>query len=99
MNLLHRFMSTLSLVARFPVPLRSKPDYASSAIFLPLIGLHAGLMACAGALLGLALFGPGLLAALCAILAQYLVYNLFHFDGFLDTADADRKSTRLNSSH
>jgi adenosylcobinamide-GDP ribazoletransferase len=88
MNLLHRFMSTLSLVARFPVPLRSKPDYGSVAFFLPLVGLHAGLLACAGAFIGLAAFGPGLLAALCAMLAQYLAYNLFHFDGLLDTADA-----------
>lgn len=88
MNLLHRFMSTLSLVARFPVPLRSKPDYSSVAFFLPLVGLHAGLLACAGAFIGLAAFGPGLLAALSAILAQYLAYNLFHFDGLLDTADA-----------
>ncbi|MGD9940465.1 MAG: adenosylcobinamide-GDP ribazoletransferase [Clostridia bacterium] len=88
MNLLHRFMSTLSLVARFPVPLRSKPDYGAVDFFLPLVGLHAGLMACAGAFVGLAAFGPGLLAALCAMLAQYLAYNLFHFDGLLDTADA-----------
>lgn len=88
MNLLHRFMSTLALVARFPVPLRSKPDYASVAFFLPLVGLHAGLLACAGAFIGLAIFGPGLLAALCTMLAQYLAYNLFHFDGLLDTADA-----------
>jgi adenosylcobinamide-GDP ribazoletransferase len=88
MNLLHRFMSTLSLVARFPVPLRSEPDYGSVAVFLPLVGLHAGLLACAGAFAGLAIFGPGLPAALCAILVQYLAYNLFHFDGLLDTADA-----------
>jgi adenosylcobinamide-GDP ribazoletransferase len=88
MNLLHRFMSTLSLVARFPVPLQSKPDYGAVAFFLPLVGLHAGLLACAGAFIGLVAFGPGLLAALCALLAQYLAYNLFHFDGLLDTADA-----------
>jgi adenosylcobinamide-GDP ribazoletransferase len=88
MNYLHRFMSTLALVARFPVPLRTKPDYGSVAFFLPLVGLHAGLLACAGAFVGLAAFGPGLLAALSAMLAQYLAYNLFHFDGLLDTADA-----------
>ena len=88
MNLLHRFLSTLSLVARFPVPLRKEPDYRSVAFFLPLVGLHAGLMACAGAFLGLILFGPGFLAALSSILSQYLAYNLFHFDGLLDTADA-----------
>ncbi len=88
MNLLHRFMSTLSLVARFPVPLRTKPDYGSVAFFLPLVGLHAGLLACAGAFVGLAAFGPGLLAALSAMLAQYQAYNLFHFDGLLDSADA-----------
>jgi adenosylcobinamide-GDP ribazoletransferase len=52
------------------------------------VGLHAGLLACAGAFVGLAAFGPGPLAALSAMLAQYLAYNLFHFDGLLDTADA-----------
>lgn len=88
MNLWHRFKSTLALVARFPVPLRSAPDYGSFAFFLPLVGLHAGLLACAGAFVSLFLFGPGLVAALGALLLQYLAYNLFHFDGLLDTADA-----------
>lgn len=87
-NILHQLLSTFSLVSHIPVVLRDKPDFSRSALFLPPIGLLAGLAALAGAWLGLLLFGPGILAALSSILAQYAAFNLFHFDGLLDTADA-----------
>lgn len=85
---LHGFLSTLSLVCRVPVPLRGEPDFSSFGLWMPLAGLCAAACACAGAALGIAAFGPGLLAALCALVAQYLPFNLFHLDGLLDTADA-----------
>jgi adenosylcobinamide-GDP ribazoletransferase len=88
MSIGHRFRSVLSLVSRLPVAVHGKPDYTAAAFFIPFIGLLAGILACAGTLAGLALFGPGLLAALCGILIQYLAFNLFHFDGLLDSADA-----------
>jgi len=84
----HRFLSTVSLVSRIPVPLRSEPDYASVGFWMPVTGLGASAFACAGAGLGSLAFGPGTLAALCAMTAQYLPFNLFHLDGLLDTADA-----------
>ncbi|MBU0954860.1 MAG: adenosylcobinamide-GDP ribazoletransferase [Spirochaetes bacterium] len=87
-KLLHQLLSTFSLVSRIPVVLRDKPDFSRSSLFLPPIGLLAGLSALAGAWLGLLLFGPGMLAALSSIIVQYAAFNLFHFDGLLDTADA-----------
>jgi len=85
---LHRLLSTSSLISRIPVRLCSEPDFSGADFWMPIVGLGAGACACGGALLGSALFGPGLLAALAAMAAQYLPFNLFHLDGFLDTADA-----------
>lgn len=84
----HRLMSTASLISRIPVRLRAEPDFSGADFWMPIVGLGAGACACGGALLGSALFGPGVLPALAAIAAQYLPFNLFHLDGLLDTADA-----------
>jgi adenosylcobinamide-GDP ribazoletransferase len=84
----HRFLSTASLISRIPIRLRTEPDFSGTDFWMPIVGLGAGACACGGAILGSALFGPGLLAALTAMAAQYLPFNLFHLDGLLDTADA-----------
>ncbi len=85
---LHGFLSALSLVSRIPAPLRSEPDYSSVGFWMPIVGAGAAAAACAGAWLGSLAFGPGALAAACAMAAQYVPFNLFHLDGLLDTADA-----------
>lgn len=84
----HKFLSVASLVSRIPVPLSGEPDYSAADFMMPLVGLGAAAAAAAGAGLGLLAFGPGLLAALLAMAAQYAAFNLFHLDGLLDTADA-----------
>jgi len=85
---LHGFLSAWALCSRIPAPLKSEPDYRSLGFWMPMVGLGASGFACAGAGLGSLAFGPGLLAALTAMAAQYLPFNLFHLDGLLDTADA-----------
>lgn len=85
---LHKAASVWSLMSRIPVTLQSAPDYAEADWMIPTVGLGAAATAAAGAGLGLVAFGPGILAALCAIAAQYLAFNLFHFDGLCDSADA-----------
>ncbi|MDX9898367.1 MAG: adenosylcobinamide-GDP ribazoletransferase [Spirochaetia bacterium] len=84
----HGFLSTWSLISRIPVPLKKEPDFAAAGFWMPIVGLGASAAACLGAWLGLLAFGPGLLAALVSIAAQYSTFNLFHLDGLLDTADA-----------
>lgn len=84
----HQAASVWSLMTRIPVALRSEPDYAEADWMIPTVGLGAALAAGAGAGLGLLFFGPGVLAAIAATAAQYLAFNLFHFDGLCDTADA-----------
>jgi len=85
---LHGFLSTWTLCSRIPAPLRSEPDYGSVGFWMPVVGLGAAACSMAGAALGSLAFGPGALAALLALVAQYLPFNLFHLDGLLDTADA-----------
>lgn len=87
-KLLHGFLSALSLVSRIPLRLKAKPDYKSFSLWMPLTGLLAALAAGFGLWLGRLLFGPGLLCALSALFWQYMLFNLFHFDGLLDSADA-----------
>ena len=85
---MHRFMSVFQLMSRLPVRVRREPDFSAASLFIPFMGLFAGLAGCSGAAVGMALFGPGLAAAVAAMTAQYLAFNLFHLDGLLDTADA-----------
>lgn len=85
---LHGFLSTWTLCSRIPAPMRTEPDYHDVGFWMPVVGLGAASCSVAGAALGWLAFGPGALAALCAMGAQYLPFNLFHLDGLLDTADA-----------
>lgn len=85
---IHGFLSAFSLVSRFPVKLACEPDYADFSLWMPITGLFAASAAILGFLLGRLIFGPGLLCALFALLSQYLWFNLFHFDGLVDSADA-----------
>ncbi|TFG83918.1 MAG: hypothetical protein E4H20_04440 [Spirochaetales bacterium] len=84
----HRIASVFSLMSRLPVRLRDQPDYSSADWMIPVTGLLAAATACVGAGLGLALFRNEILAAVVSIAFQYLAFNLFHFDGLVDTADA-----------
>lgn len=75
-------------MSRLPIRMAHEPDYRDADWMVPLVALPAAAFACAGAALGLLAFRPGLLAAACALAAQYAAFNLFHFDGLVDSADA-----------
>ncbi|PKL09269.1 MAG: hypothetical protein CVV51_04680 [Spirochaetae bacterium HGW-Spirochaetae-7] len=85
---MHGFLSAWSMLSRVPVRLGREPDYSQAGFWMPIVGLGAAAAACAGAGLGLLAFGPGLMSAMCAMVPQYLGFNLFHLDGLLDSADA-----------
>ncbi|MDR1986224.1 MAG: adenosylcobinamide-GDP ribazoletransferase [Treponema sp.] len=86
----NRFLSTLSLVSRFPIKRRSTQQFDGSRMdfYLPITGIVP-------ALLGVVLLGGGylltespLLTVIFTLTGQYLGFNLFHLDGLMDTADA-----------
>lgn len=83
-----RWLSALSLVSGFPVPFRFRFDPSGLDFHLPLVGVAVA-AATAGSLLAAALlFRSAYAAAFCALFVQYRLFNLFHLDGLVDTADA-----------
>jgi adenosylcobinamide-GDP ribazoletransferase len=83
-----RFLSTLSLVCRLPLPARFAFDLSRADFYLPLIGLFPAILGLAAFYGAHFLFHSITVATLTALAAQYLGFNLFHLDGLVDTADA-----------
>lgn len=85
----NQMLSTLALVSRIPIPSRWYQFDASRVdVYLPLVGLIPSL-ALAGFLQLSRLGNPEpMLFALVFLIPYYFLFNLFHFDGLLDTADA-----------
>lgn len=82
------FLSTLSLVCRIPLPFRYSFSARRMDLWLPVTALFQSLLFFLGfAAFGL-LFRDKNLGVLAALIFQYGAFNLFHFDGLLDTADA-----------
>ncbi len=82
------FFSTLGLISRIPLGRLARADFSLVGVFIPVVGLivaaiDIGLYALAGRVLR----DPALTAILL-VTVQYLLFNLFHFDGFVDTMDA-----------
>lgn len=82
------FLTTLGLICRIPVSLKYNTDFSMFGFFFPVIGLIVSAL-----ILGLfsiinpLLSQPGLTVFIILII-QYGAFNLFHFDGLLDCADA-----------
>ncbi len=83
-----RALSTLLLVARFPVPLGGEPDFSRVSFWLPQVGFAAAAAAAAGFALSRLAFSTNAARSFCALLALFLAFDLFHLDGLLDSADA-----------
>ncbi len=65
-----------------------RPDYKYAAFFIPLIGIIVTLiLGAAGAFIQFTLGDP-FFTAVGILIVQYLLFNIFHFDGLLDSADA-----------
>ncbi len=93
------FLTTLGLLTRIPLPFRYTPDFTLFPFFFPGAGIiFAVLIVLIYTGAAAVIHSPAILAALI-LLIQYLLFNLFHFDGLLDSADAllyhTDKETRL----
>ena len=79
-------LTALTTLSRIPVPFRFDADYSLVGFFLPLIGIPVGLPLWAASYLTHLAPSP-IFLALPGLFLQYWIFNLFHFDGFLDSAD------------
>ncbi len=82
------FLSILGLLTRVPLGLRYSVDFSLAGAFMPVVGLIVWGVVCVIALPGGLVIHNPVLLAIVVLLVQYLLFNLFHFDGLLDTADA-----------
>lgn len=87
-NIRDQFVSTLSLVCRIPIPFSCTFNVKRLDLWLPLTSLFQSLLFGLSLALFFLLFRSLGLSVLSALIVYYGVFNLFHFDGLLDTADA-----------
>ena len=82
----HGFLTAWTTITRVPVPFRFEVRNRALAIHIVVIGFVVAAVAAVPMLvIGRA---DATIAAFVTIAIQYLLFNLFHFDGLLDTADA-----------
>ncbi len=87
-KLLNTFLTSFGLICRIPIPVKYNFDFSLFPLFFPLIGLIvSGLGFCIFLVFNPILSFPGT-TTFIILTSQYLVFNLFHFDGLLDCADA-----------
>ncbi|MCX7028418.1 MAG: adenosylcobinamide-GDP ribazoletransferase [Spirochaetes bacterium] len=85
---LARFLSVFTLMTRVPVRRPFKVDFSQSDFWIPAISPLVSLASIAGFAAGMALSGSLILSTVVSLALQYFLFNLFHFDGLVDTADA-----------
>lgn len=83
-----RFLTIFTLISRIPIRRTFTADFSRADFWIPAISPLVSIAAIAGFWAGMALSSSIFLAALASIAAQYFLFNLFHFDGLVDTADA-----------
>lgn len=83
-----RFLSAFTLVSRIPVRRAFVYDQSRIDFHLPLVGAVVAAIV-AAVLAGCAALGASPAeTALAVLVVQYGAFNLFHLDGFMDSADA-----------
>jgi adenosylcobinamide-GDP ribazoletransferase len=83
-----RFLTVFTLMSRIPLRLKFEADFTRCDFWIPAISPLVSLASAAGFAAGMALTGSLALAITASFALQYFLFNLFHFDGLVDTADA-----------
>jgi adenosylcobinamide-GDP ribazoletransferase len=82
------FFSTCALISRIPLKKVKEADFSRLELFIPIVGVIVTGIG-TGVYWVLSLIIPeAFVIAVVMLLVQYVLFNLFHFDGLLDTADA-----------
>ncbi len=83
-----RFLSVFTLLSRIPVKRSFDIDFSRADFWLPAMSPLVSIAAIGGFAAGMALTRHLGLAIIASIAVQYFLFNLFHFDGLIDSADA-----------
>lgn len=85
---LRQFLSSLALLSRVPLRGLAAPDMGGVGLYLPVVGIVVGAVNAAVVLIARPLLRDSFLLAAGVLVVQYFLFNLFHFDGLVDSADA-----------
>jgi adenosylcobinamide-GDP ribazoletransferase len=83
-----RFLTVFSLLSRIPVKRSFDIDFSRADFWIPAISPLVSIAAIGGFTAGMALSRHLGVAIIASIALQYFLFNLFHFDGLIDSADA-----------
>ena len=82
------FLTTFGLMSRVRISYTGEARFSGSLFYIPFIGFIVSVLLF-GMYAGLSNIIPDpFIVVLAILIVQYLLFNLFHFDGYLDTADA-----------
>lgn len=87
-RLYNSFLTTLGLICRIPVGVKYDTDFSLFGFFFPLIGLIASALVLGVFVILNPLLTQSGITVFLILFIQYMAFNLFHFDGLLDCADA-----------
>jgi adenosylcobinamide-GDP ribazoletransferase len=87
-RIINSFLTTFMLISRIPARKTTTPEYRFTVFFIPVVGIITAVLVSLAALAGAYIVGDLFLTAIGVLLLQYAAFNLFHFDGLLDSADA-----------
>jgi len=83
-----RFLTVFSLLSRIPIKQSFEIDFSRADFWIPALSPFVSIAAISGFAAGMALTRHLGLAITASMAIQYLLFNLFHFDGLIDSADA-----------
>ncbi|MGA2091394.1 MAG: adenosylcobinamide-GDP ribazoletransferase [Endomicrobiales bacterium] len=86
---MNNIITSLALTSRIPLGkyLSVNPDFKKSATHFPLAGYLAFGLFCAAYMPLKRVFHDEVIAKLIALIIVYFFFNIFHFDGFMDSFD------------
>ena len=82
------FLTTFGLICRIPIRFKYSTDFSMFGFFFPVVGLIVSALVLGLYSLISPLFSQSGITVFLIIIIQYGAFNLFHFDGLLDCADA-----------
>jgi adenosylcobinamide-GDP ribazoletransferase len=87
-RIIDSFLTTFLLVTRIPIKREIRLEYGLTVFFLPLMGVIVVVVLTAVAFVAHYGIGDPFIVAVLILAVQYGLFNIFHFDGLLDSADA-----------
>ena len=82
------FLTTFGLICRIPIGFKYNTNFSMFGFFFPLIGLIVSSLVLGLFSLLNPLLSQSVITVFLILFIQYVSFNLFHFDGLLDCADA-----------